>query len=293
MSYECCPSVKRTYLLQHLASNDALQDPNVCNQCKPWKFIALILLLKPFTQLVDARKAVLSHIHLIRCEPKTQDTWPVLSEWVAFKDPLIIDIGYPSSFRSSFVIEIQIHARIVWSNYRPAGRMWPATVFSVARGSIQENVQIWNLWKNVRGYICLTELLELDKMHLCKNKEWYLLCVLFCFIYLFCDQIRTYGSLLILRWAPVCITSVFFPCHGVGCLEEYIWQNELSTWRNEFSKEKFPKLKDFAIKMHSRFGNRYLCDRTSSTMMPLNSKNRNRMADETLDHCLRAPTCHH
>jgi len=26
----------------------------------------------------------------------------------------------------------------VWSNYRPAGRMWPATAFSVACGSIQE-----------------------------------------------------------------------------------------------------------------------------------------------------------
>jgi len=52
----------------------------------------------------------------------------------------------------------------------------------------------------VRGYIYFTELLELDKVHLCKNKEWYFFCVLFCFIYLFCDQIRTYGSLLILRW---------------------------------------------------------------------------------------------
>jgi len=26
----------------------------------------------------------------------------------------------------------------VWSNYRPVGRMWPSTAFSVARGIIQE-----------------------------------------------------------------------------------------------------------------------------------------------------------
>jgi len=30
---------------------------------------------------------------------------------VAFKDPLTLDIGYPSSLGSSFVIEIQTHAR--------------------------------------------------------------------------------------------------------------------------------------------------------------------------------------
>jgi len=32
------------------APNDALPDPNFCNQCKPWK-------LTTFTQLVDARKS--------------------------------------------------------------------------------------------------------------------------------------------------------------------------------------------------------------------------------------------
>jgi len=30
----------------------------------------------------------------------------------------------------------------VWSNYRPVGCMWPATVFSVAHQIIQENLQI-------------------------------------------------------------------------------------------------------------------------------------------------------
>ena len=31
-----------------------------------------------------------------------------------------------------------ILCKAVWSNYRPPGRMWPATAFSVTRGSIQE-----------------------------------------------------------------------------------------------------------------------------------------------------------
>jgi len=30
--------------------------------------------------------------------------------------------------------------RPVWSNHRPAGRRWPATAFSVVRGSIQEKI---------------------------------------------------------------------------------------------------------------------------------------------------------
>jgi len=42
---------------------------------------------------------------------KAQDTWSVLPEVVAFKDPLTLDIGYLSNLGSSFVIEIQAHAR--------------------------------------------------------------------------------------------------------------------------------------------------------------------------------------
>ena len=60
---------------------------------------------------MDARKAVLPQTHLIRYEPKTQDTWSVWSEMVAFKDSLTLDIGCPSSLGSLFVIEIQTHAR--------------------------------------------------------------------------------------------------------------------------------------------------------------------------------------
>jgi len=54
------------------APNDALQDPNVCNQCMTWKLIALNVLLKIFTQLMEAGKAVLPQTHLIRYAPKAQ-----------------------------------------------------------------------------------------------------------------------------------------------------------------------------------------------------------------------------
>jgi len=47
-------------------------------------------------------KAVLHQTHLISYAPKTQDTLPVLSEMVAFKDPLTLDMGCPSSLGSSF-----------------------------------------------------------------------------------------------------------------------------------------------------------------------------------------------
>jgi len=40
-------------------------------------------------------KAVLPQAHLIRYAPKTQDTLPVLSEMVALKNPLTLDIGCP------------------------------------------------------------------------------------------------------------------------------------------------------------------------------------------------------
>jgi len=60
---------------------------------------------------MDARKSRFAPKHLIRCAPKAQDTWTVLPEMIASKDPLTLDIGYHSSLGSSFVIEIQAHAR--------------------------------------------------------------------------------------------------------------------------------------------------------------------------------------
>jgi len=67
--------------------------------------------------------------------------------------------------------------------------MWPATSLSVTRGSIHEkSSNLKFVEQRVRlHYICLTELLELDKVHLHKNNEYYFFFVLICFIYLFCD----------------------------------------------------------------------------------------------------------
>jgi len=53
------------------------------------------------------------------------------------------------------------------------------------------------------------------------------------------------------------------------------------------SKDRFPKLKDFATKMHSVFGNTHMCESTFSTMKQVKSKNRNRIAKATLNDSLR------
>jgi len=55
-----------------LAPNVALQDPNFCNQCKPWKLIALKVLLKTFTQCMRKmpEKDVLPQTRLIRYRAK-------------------------------------------------------------------------------------------------------------------------------------------------------------------------------------------------------------------------------
>jgi len=44
------------------------------------------------------------------------------------------------------------------------------------------------------------------------------------------------------------------------------------------SKVEFPKLKDFALKMYSMFGNIYVCESTFSTMKQVKSKNRKKTA---------------
>jgi len=54
-------------------------------------------------------------------------------------------------------------------------------------------------------------------------------------------------------------------------------------FRKLFSKDRFPKMNDFALEMHSMFRNTYVCESTFSTMNHVKSKNRNQMADETLD----------
>jgi len=59
----------------------------------------------------------------------------------------------------------------VWSNYTLAGHVWPTTAFSVARESIQEKSSNLKLVEKRVKFICLTELLVLDKVHLYKNNE--------------------------------------------------------------------------------------------------------------------------
>jgi len=52
-------------------------------------------------------------------------------------------------------------------------------------------------------------------------------------------------------------------------------------------KDRFLKLKDFALKMHSMFRSTYVHWSTFSMMKQVKSINRNPMADETLDDSLR------
>jgi len=39
--------------------------------------------------------------------------------------------------------------KTVWSNYRPAGRMWPPQRFHWPAEAFRKNLQIWNLLKSV------------------------------------------------------------------------------------------------------------------------------------------------
>ena len=60
-------------------------------------------------------------------------------------------------------------------------------------------------------------------------------------------------------------------------------------WKS-VSKDKFHKLKDFALKMHSMFGSTYVLESTFSTMKLVQSRNKNRIINQTLDNCLRLST---
>jgi len=94
-----------------LARNDALKDPNFCNQCKSWNLIALNVLAKTFAQLMDARiSRFVSNTPGLLCAKGTRHLIRFARN-IAFKDPLTLDVSYLSSLGSSFVIEIQAHAR--------------------------------------------------------------------------------------------------------------------------------------------------------------------------------------
>jgi len=86
----------------------------------------------------------------------------------------------------------------------------PPQRFQWLAEAFRKYLQILNLLKSVWGYICLIELLALDKVYLHKNNEYYLLSVPFCFIYLFYDQIRRYSPPLSLRWGTCLDNQCFF-----------------------------------------------------------------------------------
>jgi len=54
------------------------------------------------------------------------------------------------------------------------------------------------------------------------------------------------------------------------------------------SNDRFLKMKGFALKMHSMFGNTYVCEHIFSR--EVKSRNRSRMADETFGRY--SPTCY-
>ncbi|XP_022172085.1 general transcription factor II-I repeat domain-containing protein 2-like [Myzus persicae] len=65
---------------------------------------------------------------------------------------------------------------------------------------------------------------------------------------------------------------------------------DVSFWKT-LPVEKYPILRDFALKMLSMFGTTYiLCECTFSNLKHIKSKERNRLTDETLGHLLRVST---
>ena len=91
--------------------NDALPDPTFCSQCKPWKLIALNLLLKTFTLTRGFQKMpICPNMNDPSC---AKDTRPLTRfDWNgSIKDPLTLDISYLSRLGFSYVIDIQTYSR--------------------------------------------------------------------------------------------------------------------------------------------------------------------------------------
>ena len=66
-------------------------------------------------------------------------------------------------------------------------------------------------------------------------------------------------------------------------------ENPESFWKF-VSKERFPLLKDAAMKLYSMFGSTYICECTFSAMNNIKTKNRNQLGNEALQACLRMAT---
>ena len=101
-----------------------------------------------------------------------------------------------SSVNLSWISVVQLQATC-----GPSQRFqWPAEAF-------MKNIQTWNLLRTKWGYICLTELLVLDKVHLHKNSTFSVYRYCFCLIHIFSDQIRRYGPPLTLHWS-ICLVNI-------------------------------------------------------------------------------------
>jgi len=64
----------------------------------------------------------------------------------------------------------------------------------------------------------------------------------------------------------------------------------IESFRKLVTKDRFPKLKNFALTMRSTFGNTCMCESTCSMKKQIKFKNRNLMADKTPDHSLQIAT---
>ena len=99
----------------------------------------------------------------------------------------------------------------MWSNYRPVGRMWPATAFSGARGSIQEKSSHLKFVEKCEVTSVSLNCLRWIKCICTRTVNNTFLCSISVFV-LFYNPIRTQRPPLTLRWGTcaVWITSVLF-----------------------------------------------------------------------------------
>jgi len=87
-----------------------------------------------------------------------------------------------------------------------------------------------------------------------------------------------------------CGTSITSFNKNVGYYNTITVLETVKSFRKLVSKDRFPKLKDFVLEMRSTFGNTNMCGSTYifyDEASEIYSKNRNWMADETMDDSLR------
>ncbi|XP_072375922.1 general transcription factor II-I repeat domain-containing protein 2B-like [Diabrotica undecimpunctata] len=65
---------------------------------------------------------------------------------------------------------------------------------------------------------------------------------------------------------------------------------DISTFWKLVAKNRFPKLRNFALKLYSMFGSTYICESTFSALKHIKSKILNRMENVSLEACIRLTT---